>query len=438
MSASWRNSGGDQACRPLALISARDRDEVAALVARAGVEGRTVRAVGSGLSCSDAVLTDGYLVSVDALSRVLDADPESGLVRVEAGITLAALNRELDELGLALPNLGSIDLQTLAGAIATDTHGSGMRTPNLAGQVEAVELVDARGEVVEIDSGDETALRAARVGLGALGVVTAVTLRCVPAYTVEEAESSLPLPEALERLDDLAERNDHFELWAFPYADRTLITERNRSQLPPAPPGAARAWIDQVLMRNHVMAAACDVARRVPAVTPRVARAIVRAAQPATRLDRSHRIFAGPRLLPVVESEWSIPIAAARTAIPEVLEMLERARFPVPLPIGCRFGAATDASLSLAAERASCYVDVLVHRSLDPRPFFGPLEELMGALGGRPHWGKRFTAGAAALAARYPGWDDFQSIRARLDPEGRFANAYVDRVLGPIGSPVGR
>jgi L-gulono-1,4-lactone dehydrogenase len=391
-----------------------------------------VRVAGSGHSCNDSVPTDGHLLTIAALDRVLDVDRESGLVRVEAGITLRALNRELDAVGLALPNLGSIDLQTLAGAIATDTHGSGLHLPNLAGQVEAVELVTASGEVIEIDGDDPAGLRAARVSLGALGVVTAVTLRCVPAFAVEESESPMPRDEVLARLDELLERNEHYELWAFPHSDVALVTERNRTERPPSRRGAAATWIDQVLMRNYVLSAACKVARTAPRLGPPLTRTTVGAARPARRVDVSHRIFAGPRLLPVVESEWAVPLEAAATVLEETLRLLREARYPVPLPIGCRFGGATDAALSLAAGRRSAYVDVLIYRGLDWRRWVEPIEELMDGLGGRPHWGKRFAAGAGSLAPRYPDWDAFQDVRTRLDPEGRFANGYVERVLGPV------
>src|SRR4051812_13993716 len=176
----WRNWAGDQHAAPAVRVRAARREDVVDAVRRAAREGRSVRAVGAGHSFSDIALTNGYQVSLDGMDRVLDADRGAGLVRVEAGITVHALSRRLDELGLALPNLGDVDRQSIAGAIATATHGTGSRLSNISAQVEAVELVTGDGGVVEVDGSDADALRAARVGLGALGIVTAVTLRCVP------------------------------------------------------------------------------------------------------------------------------------------------------------------------------------------------------------------------------------------------------------------
>ena len=243
----WRNWAGDQHCAPAARVRATRRQDVVDAVRRAAAEGRTVRAVGAGHSFSDVALTNGYHVSLEGMDRVLDADRESGLVRVEAGIAIHALNRRLAELGLALENLGDVDRQSVAGAIATATHGTGARLRNLSSQVQALELVAGDGTVVEIDESDPDALRAARVGLGALGVVTAATLRCVPAFTLEAVDAPAPVDEVLATLDERVAANDHFEFYFFPYADRALTRTNNRVDRPPSPPtwasqGSARVY----------------------------------------------------------------------------------------------------------------------------------------------------------------------------------------------------
>src|SRR3954469_26081645 len=190
----WVNWSRTQRCEPAALERPGTRAELSEIVARAA----SVRVAGSGHSFTGAVLTDGTLLSLERMGRVLDADPASGLVRVEAGIDLHRLSRELHFRGLALPNLGDIDVQSLAGAIATGTHGTGARLPNLSAQVEGVELVLADGSEREIAGGD--LLRAARVGLGALGVVVAVTLRCVPAFRLCAVDRPEPLEDVLGSL----------------------------------------------------------------------------------------------------------------------------------------------------------------------------------------------------------------------------------------------
>ena len=239
--AEWRNWAGDQACRPRELVRPRDRDELAARgCAAAAAEGRTISVAGSGHSFTEAAMTDGTMIDVGALSGVIDADPGSGLVRVGGGTVLAELNERLHELGLAMENLGDIDRQTIAGSISTGTHGTGARLRNISSQVAGLELVLADGSVRELDA-DGDLLRAARVGVGALGAISAVTLRCVPAFTLDRVDSPHPREEVLDSFQERADAHDHFELFTFPYADSALVLERNRTEAPPRPRGRAAA-----------------------------------------------------------------------------------------------------------------------------------------------------------------------------------------------------
>ena len=238
MASEWRNWTGDQRCFPAVVERPRTLEGLIYAVRRAADRGLTVHAAGSGHSFTEAALTDGAMIRIEALNRVLDADPDSGLVKVEAGITLRDLSATLWERGLAMENLGDIDRQTLAGAISTATHGTGAEFRNLSAQVEALELVLADGSVLEVsEQADRDAYRAARVGLGALGVVYSVTLRAVPAFTLHRVDAPHPFEQTLASIDELAARNDHFEFFVFPYTDTALTIERNRADGPPRPRG---------------------------------------------------------------------------------------------------------------------------------------------------------------------------------------------------------
>ena len=413
---------------PAAIEAPRTRAEVGAAVQRAAAAGRTVRVAGAGHSFSGAALTDGVLLRLDALDRVLDADPAAGLVRVEAGIRLRALNRALLARGLALPNLGDIDVQSLAGALATATHGTGGRLPNLSAQVAAVELVLADGSERTLTEADGDLLRAARVGLGALGVVVAVTLRCVPAFRLHAVDAPEPLERVLDELDERVERNDHFELFTFPHSRVAITRTNNRTDAPARPPGAARTWVDEVLVENHVFGALNRAGRRAPRVIPWLNRAAGAAASRRERVDEAFRVFATERRVRFEELEHAVPRERAREALLTCREIL--ARHPVGFPLELRFTAADDALLSPAHARPSAYVAAHVFAGI---PYAAPLREVeaaLSALGGRPHWGKRSWLGAAELAPRYPRWEAFAAARAQLDPEGRFANAFVERILG--------
>jgi L-gulonolactone oxidase len=415
---------------PVAIEHPKSAREVAGAVRRAAEAGRTVRAAGSGHSFSPCVPTDGTLVRLDRLDRILDADPASGLVKAEAGITLAALNRGLEERGLALPNLGDIDAQTLAGAIATGTHGTGARLQNLSAQVEALELVDGTGERRTLTGDDGDLLRAARVGLGSLGIVTAVTLRCVPAFRLRGVDRTLPLEEVLDGLDERVDAHDHFEFWTFPHSPLALTRTNERTDAPVSAPGPARAWLHDVLLDNHALELLSRTGRRFPRAIPAVNRFAASAASGRVRVDASHRIFASPRLVRFDEMEYAIPREHAADAVREARIICERHR--VNFPVELRFVAADDALLSPASGRDTAYVAVHVFNGIDGERPFREVERLMAGWGGRPHWGKRSYLGARELKTRYPGWDAFAAARAQLDPEGRLENTWARRALGAV------
>jgi len=429
----WRNWAGTHECVPVAIEHPKSAREVAGAVRRAAGAGRAVRAAGSGHSFSACVPTDGTLVRLDRLDRILDADPASGLVKVEAGITLAALNDGLAERGLALPNLGDIDAQTLAGALATATHGTGARLRNLSAQVEALELVDGTGERRSLTADDGVLLRAARVGLGSLGIVTAVTLRCVPAFRLRGVDATLPLEEVLDGLQERADAHDHFEFWTFPHSPLALTRTNDRTDAPVSAPGPARAWLHDVLLDNHALELLSRAGRRFPRAIPRINRLAASAASGRERVDASQRIFASPRLVRFDEMEYAIPREHAADAVRGAREILER--HPVNFPVELRFVAADDALLSPAHGRATAYVAVHVFDGMDGEAPFREVEKLMAGWGGRPHWGKRSFLSARELKTRYPAWEAFAAARAELDPEGRFENPWARRTLGAARRP---
>jgi L-gulono-1,4-lactone dehydrogenase len=436
MAREWRNWAGDQRCRPVAIERPGTRDELISVVRRAAERDLSVRAAGSGHSFSDIACTDGVMVRLEALDRILAADRERGLVKVEAGVVLGALNERLDERGLAFENLGDIDRQTLAGSISTATHGTGAGFPNISAQVASIELVTAEGSLREISAeSDPELFRAARVGLGALGLIYAVTLRCVPAYTLHRVDSPRPLDDVLARLDELNEETDHFEFYVFPHTETALCRESRRTDEPPRPRPRASVYAQEVVLENWVGQLFALGGRHLPGQVPRLARLASRGVGRSTKVDRWHRVFASERRIRFTEMEYAIPRRGAAEAVGRVLELAGRAEHQVAYPIEVRFVAADDAYLSPAHERDACYIAVHQDRKLDWEPYFREVAEIMADHDGRPHWGKRHFQSAETLAPLYPDWDEFQAARARLDPDARFRNAYTDRVLGTVRAP---
>ena len=435
MSAEWRNWAGDQRCAPAAIERVANRDELSAAVARAAAASRRVRVAGSGHSFTDIACTDGVMLRPDGIDRVLDVDRSSGLVRVEAGIVIGDLAERLAGHGLAMENQGDIDRQTIAGAISTATHGTGARFQNLSAQVEAVELVLADGSVERIDAdSDGDALLAARAGLGALGALYSVTLRAVPAYTIRRVDRPLPLGEVLAGLDALVDANDHFEFYAFPHTDTAVVRESERTTEPPRPGSKAREFFQEVVLENWLVDGYARIGSAFPERIPPMARFLARQVGRSVKVDASHRVFASERRVRFTEMEYGIPREHGAEAVRRVYDLIENGGLRISFPIEVRFVAPDDVLLSPSHGRETCYIAVHMYRGSEWKPYFRAVAEIMDSYGGRPHWGKRHFLTAEALAQRYPRWDDFQAARARLDPEGTFANAYTDRVLGPVRS----
>ncbi len=391
-----------------------------------------VRVAGSGHSFSDIACTEEMQLRLDGLSAVLDVDRSSGLVRVQGGITIRELNRRVAEHGLALENLGDIDAQTISGAICTATHGTGSKLANIPSQVSELTLVLADGSTLTCSQhSDPETFCAACVSLGALGVIAEATLRCVPAFCLRGVDSCAPLEQALERFEELSQSNDHFEFYVFPYAQTALTRTNNRTEEPPRPPSRVSAYLNDVLLVNEAFGLLCKIGRAAPTQIPRINRLVTKLAGSRVRVDRSDRVFATPRLVRFTEMEYALPRGNVPEAVRRVLAMVERERLAVPFPIEVRSVASDDAFLSTANGRESGFVAVHMFEGMAFETYFRAVEAIMDELEGRPHWGKRHFQTAQTLRGRYPDWDRFQAVRARLDPQGVFGNAWTDRVLGP-------
>lgn len=431
---SWRNWAGTESSVALDVATPRDVDELAATVANAARAGRAVRARGSGHSFTAVGAAPDVALDLRHLTGIVSADVDSGLVTVRAGTTLRELNTELDRLGLAMTNLGDIDAQTIAGAISTGTHGTGARFGGIAAQVAGLELVLADGTVVHSGPLDRL-FGAARVGLGALGVITTVTLRTEPAFVLAARERAEPLEDVLAELESNCANNDHFEFYWFPYGRKALTKRNNR--LPagsePKPLSRSREFFEYEVMENTVFGAFCRLGRRVPSLVKPLNRMSAAALSERSYQDVSHRVFVTSRKIRFVESEYAVPRQALPDVLGELRTEVRKLADPVMFPVEIRVAAADDIWLSTAYHRDSAYIAVHQFVGMPYRAYFDLFERIAGAAGGRPHWGKMHTLDAATLRARYPKFDDFTALRAELDPNGVFANPYLDRVLGKLG-----
>ncbi|MFF5989682.1 D-arabinono-1,4-lactone oxidase [Prauserella flavalba] len=431
----WTNWAGTAVAHPRRVHRPRSTAELAEVVADAAVEGRRVRALGSGHSFTDIAATDSDAIDLGAWTGIVAADPETGLVTVRSGTTLRALNAELAARGLAMTNLGDIDAQTIAGAISTGTHGTGARFGGLATQVAALEIVLADGSVVSCSPERRPDLfAAARVGLGALGVLSTVTLRCEPAFVLRAQERPEPLEQVLDGFHDFAEHNDHFEFYWFPHGRNALVKRNNRLEpgSPARPLSNVRRFVDYTIMENAAFGTLCRVGRAVPRLVPSLGRLSSAALSGREYSDASHRVFVTQRSVRFVESEFALPRESVHDVLGELRALVPKLADPVAFPVEVRVAAADDVWLSTAYGRDSAYIAIHQYVGMPYREYFTAFGEIAGAVGGRPHWGKLHDLDAAALRQRYPRFDDFLAVRKEVDPFDLFGNAYLDRVLGPL------
>lgn len=431
----WRNWAGTAEASPQRVHTPSESAEIAETVARAAAHDRRVRCLGSGHSFTPIAATDSEAIDLRNLTGIVTADAGTGLVTVRAGTTLRELNTELDGLGLAMTNLGDIDAQTIAGAISTGTHGTGARFQGLSAQVEALELVLADGSIVTCSRQQRPELfEAARVGLGALGVISTVTLRCEPAFALSASERPMPLRRVLEEFDDIADGNDHFEFYWFPYGTDALVKRNNR--LPAGadtrPLSRTRQFVDYELTENIAFGAVCRLGRTVPGLMKPLGRISSQLLSPREYSDRSHRVFVTHRGVRFVESEFAVPRESIHEVLAELRTLIGTLESPVAFPVEVRLAAADDIWLSTAYQRDTAYVAIHQFLGMPYREYFAGFAAIASSVGGRPHWGKMHSLDATALRERYPRFDDFRRVRSEVDPNGTFANEYLNRVIGAL------
>lgn len=428
------------------MLKPAGRAELCEQVAAATDAGHKVSVVGAGHSFTGAALSDDLLLDISAISGVIDVDPATGLVKVGGSTVLAEVNRALDSHGLAMANLGDIDCQTIAGAISTGTHGTGSARPNLPAQVAAIDLVTADGEVLELTEGPGRAdrsgdgapgdvgsldlLRAARVGIGSLGVITAVTLKTVPAFNLHRVDEPMPIDRVLADFDELVAANEHFEFFIFPYTDTALTICRNSTDRPPAPRGRFERFLGDVVIENGLGDLALRATGRFPSVIPKTARFSTRFMSQAEQIDVSHRCFANHRTIRFNEMEYAVPRETGPEVLSRVMSLIREQQMPLAMPIECRVVPADDSLISPVSGRDSTYIAIHQHASQEWQPYFREIERIFDSCGGRPHWGKHHFQTAETLAPRYPDWDQFARVRDQLDPNRTFTNDYARRVLG--------
>jgi FAD/FMN-containing dehydrogenase len=431
-----RNFGGNVRFEPRRRVEPRSVEELQRIVR----ESRRVRAVGAAHSWSPAIVTDDTLVSLDRMRGVIRVDARARRVTVQGGMRLRELNAVLDRHGLALANLGSIDSQSIAGAIATGTHGTGRAFPCLAAQVAALEFVDGTGRSVALERGQPD-FAGAVVGLGALGIVHAVTLEVVEAYRLHDVTRLEPFDEVIEDVHRCVASADHVKLWWLAPHEQVIVFRYARTAQP-ANDSALRRWLKERLIsvgiyRSLLVAGHLSGRRWIPAINRFLTR---EAGRTLDRIAPSYIGFLTP--IPPVhsEAEWAFPAADAVPILREYRRVLPSDGHTYNFIQEIRFSKADDLWLSPGYGRDTMWLSLY---NIDRRNWPAQLakfEAFARAHGGRPHWGKEATFDRAYLHAQYARLDDFAALARRHDPDRKFRNAWLDAFLdvrpGEVAQPV--
>jgi FAD-linked oxidoreductase len=423
----FSNWGGTVRFEPAQIALPTNEDELRMIIVNAAREGRTVRPVGAAHSWPALVETNDVLVSLDRMQGLVAVNGMQATVW--AGTRLKKLGELLHANGLAMENLGDIDVQSIAGATSTGTHGTGTRFRSIANQVAGLRMVLADGSIVTCSATEHPELfDAARVSLGALGIITQITLQCVPTYRLKFIAGKEKLSSVLANLERYDRETRNFEFYCFPYSE--LVQTKFIHATDEEPRGSkALRYLNDVVLENTVFGTFCGLAKHVPASIPAVSRLTAAVAGGGTKVDHAHRIFATVRTVRFKEMEYSIPAEHLPEAITSILRLIRDERIRVNFPIECRFVKGDPLWLSPAYQRDSAYIAVHMYKGMPHEDYFARVEALLLSFGGRPHWGKMHTLAAPELKVLYPRWNDFQDLRRQLDPQGVFLNGYLKRLL---------
>ncbi|MEV6944573.1 D-arabinono-1,4-lactone oxidase [Streptomyces sp. NPDC051172] len=428
----WRNWGGNVTARPAREVEPASVEELSAAIRQAAQDGLTVKAVGTGHSFTSIAATDGVLIRPQLLTGIRKIDRDAMTVTVEAGTPLKRLNMALAREGLSLTNMGDIMEQTVSGATSTGTHGTGRESASIAAQIKGLELVTADGSVLTCSEKENSdVFAAARIGLGALGIVTAITFAVEPIFLLTAREEPMPFDRVLAEFDELWAENEHFEFYWFPHTGSTNTKRNNRSAGPEKPVSRLAGWFEDEFLSNGVFQVAQWVGRAAPATVPTIAQISSKALSARTYTDIPYKVFTSPRRVRFVEMEYAVPREALAETLRELKTMMDRSGLRVSFPVEVRTAPADDITLSTASGRDSAYVAVHMFRGTPYQAYFTAAERIFTAHEGRPHWGKVHTRDAEYFSGVYPRFGEFTALRDRLDPDRRFQNDYLRRVLGP-------
>lgn len=422
----WRNWSGRVECEPKKTFHPSSEDEIEWLVQDLHQTGGKLRVAGSGHSFSNLVETEATLVSLDEYTGILNMDPEAQSATVRAGTPLSKLGAELHSHGLATSNLGDIDKQTLAGAISTGTHGTGINFGVLSTQLSEIRLMTPGEGWIECSPEQNPEIfRAAQVSLGALGILAELTLDLEEHYRLREGVRKRSVEEVLKDIEELRDENRHFEFFWFPGTDTALVKTLNETDEPISEDGGLLGET----VENALFETLCRTGTWVPSLAPVLNRIAARGADERTAVGPPHEIFPTERSVRFNEMEYGVPAEDGPAVFRELRNWIESEHPEVQFPVEYRYVQGDDIPLSPAYGNDRAFLAVHKYHRKPYEQFLRGAEEIFKKYDGRPHWGKIHYRTAEELRNLYPEWETFRSVRRKLDPEGIFLNRHLEELF---------
>lgn len=420
----WKNWSQSVVSTPDKILYPASIEDVCLLVKEAAGQRKKIRVVGAGHSFSKLVKTDGWLVSLDQLSGVEEINHENLTVTVLGGTRLFQIGEELGRAGYAQENLGDINVQSIAGAISTGTHGTGIEFGNISTQAVEITLVTASGEVMTIsETVNEGLFHACLVTLGTFGIIVKVKLRIIESPIYEYTSSKVRFTDLISNLDTYIGANRHFEFFLFPYSD--LVQTKTMNITDQRPQRLTFQYLENLIIENYLFFFLSEMCRWFPKISRFASKLSAKTIGSSTITAHSYELFATPRKVKFNEMEYCIPLKHMKEAIQEIRDCIERERYEVHFPIECRTVKADHIWLSPSYKRDSAYLAFHMYKGMPYENYFRDMETIMLKYDGRPHWGKMHTRTASELLSLYPKFIEFQEVREELDPNDMFLNEYL-------------
>ena len=428
----WVNWSETQSCSPKQIAFPSTEKDLIDCVGSAIKSKINIKVVGSGHSFVGAALTDGLLIDLSKYNKILNVDTDNRQVTVQVGKKLEDLNPEIWNHGLAMSDLSDIAYQSVAGAISTGTHGTGIGFGCLATQVLAARVISGEGEIIDCSPEQDSDLFGASViGVGSAGILSTVTLQLEDAFNLHALEMPMPFDFVIDNQDQFVKDNEHFEYFCHPDLNVALTKRNNRTSKPGKSLSPFGRWYHDEFITGYLPKLTRLAKQAFPQLNKYLTHEIMLVARD-NYIDRSYSVFTSERKQYGCEMEYFIPRKNAKEALGRVLDFIKKSGLKISMPIEVRWSGSDEFPISMCYGRETTSIAIHVEMGERYENYFVPVETIMMEYDGRPHWGKMHFQTSTTLAPLYPKWDEFQKARRILDPKGIFENDYTKRVFGQI------